>query len=92
MKPKPNPENERRLIQAEEDIEALVDGITAWMRGWRDVEEGFWGRELERQGRRGERRRLNAQANANANANNPGDGDLPFPFLMQVSSFCFVFF
>lgn len=78
------------MIQAEEDIEALVDGITAWMRGWRDVEEGFWGRELEREERRGERRRLNAHFNGNGSG--PGDEDLPFPFLMQVSSFFFVLF
>ncbi|KAE8421615.1 hypothetical protein BDV36DRAFT_280455 [Aspergillus pseudocaelatus] len=25
----------------ETDTEALVEGITAWMRGWKDVEEGF---------------------------------------------------
>lgn len=41
----------------ETDSEALIEGITAWMRGWKDVEEGFRVRERGRQERREERQR-----------------------------------
>ncbi|OGM49958.1 hypothetical protein ABOM_001293 [Aspergillus bombycis] len=41
----------------ESDAEALLEGITAWMRGWKDVEEGFRVRERDRQDRREERQR-----------------------------------
>jgi hypothetical protein len=42
----------------ESNTEALLEGITAWMRGWKDVEEGFRIRERNRQVRREERQRL----------------------------------
>ncbi|CBF75593.1 predicted protein [Aspergillus nidulans FGSC A4] len=34
------------------DVDALFDGITAWMRGWADVEEEFRNRETARRQRR----------------------------------------
>lgn len=36
----------------ETDGEIVLDGLTAWMRGWRDVEEGFQVRSQARQTRR----------------------------------------
>lgn len=42
----------------EGNIEALLDGISAWMRGWEDVQEGFRNREQERRSRREERRKV----------------------------------
>ncbi|KAF7591392.1 hypothetical protein BBP40_001619 [Aspergillus hancockii] len=43
--------------RCESETEALLEGITAWMRGWKDVEEGFRIRERDRQMRREERQR-----------------------------------
>ncbi|KAL1873396.1 hypothetical protein Plec18167_006447 [Paecilomyces lecythidis] len=40
----------------ENDTDALIDGITAWMRGWKDIEEGFHVRARRRQARRDQRR------------------------------------
>ncbi|OJJ98006.1 hypothetical protein ASPACDRAFT_45306 [Aspergillus aculeatus ATCC 16872] len=42
--------------QFNDDGEALFEGITAWMRGWKDIEEGFHIRQKDRDLRR-ERRR-----------------------------------
>ncbi|PYI21360.1 hypothetical protein BO86DRAFT_287413, partial [Aspergillus japonicus CBS 114.51] len=39
-----------------DDGEALLEGITAWMRGWKDVEEGFHVRQKDRDLRREQRR------------------------------------
>lgn len=36
----------------ENDSDALVDGISAWMRGWKDIEEVFRIRAQERKLRR----------------------------------------
>lgn len=41
----------------ENDCDALIEGITAWMRGWRDVEEGFSIRARARRLRREARRK-----------------------------------
>ncbi|KAL5333023.1 hypothetical protein BJX70DRAFT_81089 [Aspergillus crustosus] len=38
------------------DADALFEGITAWMRGWADVEEEFRTRDGARRSRRGDRR------------------------------------
>lgn len=35
------------------DCEAFVEGVMAWMRGWRDVDEGVCLRERERELHRG---------------------------------------
>ncbi|KAJ9299763.1 hypothetical protein DTO271G3_2647 [Paecilomyces variotii] len=40
----------------ENDTDTLIDGITAWMRGWKDIEEGFHVRARRRQARRDQRR------------------------------------
>lgn len=40
----------------ESGTDALLEGITAWMRGWKDVEEGFRVRERDREVKREERR------------------------------------
>lgn len=49
-------------LRKEEDADALFDGITAWMRGWKDVEEGFQAREREREQRRDMRQKLRVDA------------------------------
>ncbi|KAF9888342.1 hypothetical protein FE257_008775 [Aspergillus nanangensis] len=49
-KRKPDPRNNQ-----ENEIEVLVEGMAAWMRGWKDLEEGFRLREKGRQARREER-------------------------------------
>lgn len=36
----------------ETDGEVMLEGLSAWMRGWRDVEEGFQVRARARQVRR----------------------------------------
>lgn len=40
---------------AETDSEMMLEGLSAWMRGWRDVEEGFQVRARARQTRRNQR-------------------------------------
>jgi hypothetical protein len=42
-------------VVTETDGEIVLDGLTAWMRGWRDVEEGFQVRSRARQMRREKR-------------------------------------
>lgn len=42
-------------VGMETDGEIVLDGLTAWMRGWRDVEEGFQVRSRARQMRRKKR-------------------------------------
>ncbi|KAJ5391295.1 hypothetical protein N7509_006785 [Penicillium cosmopolitanum] len=42
-------------VGTETDAEIVLDGLTAWMRGWRDVEEGFQVRSRARQMRREKR-------------------------------------
>lgn len=42
--------------EEENDCDALLEGISAWMRGWKDIEEGFRIRARRRKLRR-ERRR-----------------------------------
>ena len=73
------------------ESEALFEGITAWMRGWKDIEEGFQVRERERELRREERAKMrlaDADADADANANVDEERSLQhhadFHFLMQV--------
>lgn len=39
----------------ETDSEMMLEGLSAWMRGWRDVEEGFQVRARARQTRRNQR-------------------------------------
>ncbi|KAE8384099.1 hypothetical protein BDV23DRAFT_43508 [Aspergillus alliaceus] len=51
----------RRMKRQQEEhnesgTDALLEGITAWMRGWKDVEEGFRIRERDREVKREERR------------------------------------
>ncbi|KAJ5082881.1 hypothetical protein N7532_011924 [Penicillium argentinense] len=41
--------------RVETDGEVMLDGLTAWMRGWKDVEEGFQMRSRARQTRREQR-------------------------------------
>ncbi|KAL5361360.1 hypothetical protein BJX96DRAFT_83834 [Aspergillus floccosus] len=41
----------------ENEVEALLEGIAAWMRGWNDLEEGFRARERARRRTREERQR-----------------------------------
>ena len=48
----------RRPMGQSDYDERLLEGIMAWIRGWKDVEEGFRGREHERQLRREERGNL----------------------------------
>jgi hypothetical protein len=45
----------RQDVGTETDGEVVLDGLTAWMRGWRDVEEGFQVRSQARQMRREKR-------------------------------------
>lgn len=49
---------DRRMLQAELDVdcEALREGVRAWMRGWKDIDEGVRVREREREVRREARR------------------------------------
>ncbi|THC88147.1 hypothetical protein EYZ11_012404 [Aspergillus tanneri] len=42
----------------ESNMESLLEGITAWLRGWNDIEEGFHNRERERKLRRDERQNM----------------------------------
>ncbi|PYH91511.1 hypothetical protein BO71DRAFT_359213 [Aspergillus ellipticus CBS 707.79] len=46
-----------RVEEVDHDSEALFEGLTAWMRGWKDVEEGFHIRERDRRLRREERQK-----------------------------------
>ncbi|GAD93006.1 conserved hypothetical protein [Paecilomyces variotii No. 5] len=46
----------RNVGDIENDTDTLIDGITAWMRGWKDIEEGFHVRARRRQARREQRR------------------------------------
>ncbi|RAL09634.1 uncharacterized protein BO97DRAFT_161921 [Aspergillus homomorphus CBS 101889] len=45
----------------DDDGEALFEGITAWMRGWKDVEEGFHIRQKDRKLRREQRQKEQTQ-------------------------------
>ncbi|PWY88451.1 hypothetical protein BO70DRAFT_359900 [Aspergillus heteromorphus CBS 117.55] len=49
-----------RMDDVDHDGEALFEGLTAWMRGWKDVEEGFRIRERDRGLRREERQKARA--------------------------------
>ncbi|KAF3389408.1 hypothetical protein F1880_004376 [Penicillium rolfsii] len=46
----------------ETDSEMMLEGLSAWMRGWRDVEEGFQVRAQARQARRDQRQAQLSQA------------------------------
>lgn len=48
----------RRSRGQNESDELLLEGIMAWIRGWKDVEEGFQARERERRLQREEREHL----------------------------------
>ncbi|GLA60019.1 hypothetical protein AtubIFM54640_011444 [Aspergillus tubingensis] len=50
-----------KVEEVEGDGEALFEGITAWMRGWKDVEEVFRIREQNRTLRREERQKTRAK-------------------------------
>ncbi|KAE8144292.1 hypothetical protein BDV25DRAFT_167173 [Aspergillus avenaceus] len=54
--------------RTETDAEALLDGIAAWMRGWKDVEEGF-----QIRGRNREMRRLERKKRSSITTESPGD-------------------
>lgn len=67
------------------ESEALFEGITAWMRGWKDIDEGFRVRERERELRREERMRTRLEdADANADEESSLQHHTDFHFLMQV--------
>lgn len=46
---------EKQDWAVEMDSEMMLEGLSAWMRGWRDVEEGFQVRAQARQTRRNQR-------------------------------------
>lgn len=48
----------RRSTDQTDHDERLLEGIMAWIRGWKDLEEGFRGRQHERKLRREERGNL----------------------------------
>ena len=67
------------------ESEALFEGITAWMRGWKDIDEGFRVRERERELRREERAKMRLEdVGANGDEESGLQHHTNFHFLMQV--------
>lgn len=58
-KPKPADRNEEEEEDGN-DLDTLLDGVLAWMRGWNDVEEGFLIRARRRKLRREKKGQLSA--------------------------------
>lgn len=72
-------------LEYDSESEALFEGITAWMRGWKDIDEGFRVRERERELRREERAKLWLEdVDANGDEESGLQHRTNFHFLMQV--------
>ncbi|KAJ5088835.1 hypothetical protein N7456_012451 [Penicillium angulare] len=69
-------------ISGDDDGEIVLEGLSAWMRGWRDVEDGFQARAQGRKVKREQRRELLLKRNSTSLSDMPGPGPGPEPVTM----------
>ncbi len=69
-------QKQRKVLQGDgADKDAFIDGVSAWMRGWRDVEEGFRIRaQMRNQRREIVQSRTRDMAGGQGNAGRQGGG------------------